>query len=338
MINDYYYYHRLSLEGQEVYKRTYAAIMARADSIDISDVNMFPDEYMNIFQAIIFDNPMFYFIDYRNINFITDSNKVISVQLRYVYSENQCKELDAIINRNTNSIIERAQIKEKSEADKIHAIHDILAQNVIYDHDSFLNQGSNEDIHLAHTLLGVILKRKAVCDGVSKAFKYLLNYIDIRSIVVQGALVENNNISNRKHAWNIVKINNASYHIDVTNDIRESQNYFVCQDYYCLNDELISRDHTDFNGVPECKGVSENYFEANRCAVKNRALIEKIIDSNLKTIPAIVYCRIDFNEPIEELADWTMNSIMQKLVNQQRRAIVTSTVNPNAKTIMFYVK
>lgn len=338
MINDYYYYHRLNAEGQEAYKRMHRAIIAREHSFDLSDLNIHNDEFMDIFRSIVLDNPLFYYIDYSNIQFYSDENKVVSAKPSYIYSAEQCNKMDVLIEKYTKAIIERAVIDGKSVAEQIHSIHNVLAQNVVYDFDAAAERGNAEDIHFAHSVLGVILRRKAVCDGISKAFKYLLNCIGIRSIIVQGLLKGEEVSSDRKHAWNIVKIGDYSYHIDVTNDIRETQNDFVCQDYYCLSDDMISRDHIDFTGVPECKGQVENYFEANKCAVKDRAMIEHLIESTFLTIPAMLYCRIDFDESLNDIVDWMQDSIIKKMMGMQKKAILYNTINPNIKTILFYAK
>ena len=338
MINDYYYYHRLSPEGQEAYKRTHSAILNRDNSVSVADLNILPDDYMDIFRAIVFDNPMFYYIDYSNIKLLSDGRKVVSAEPRYVYSKEQCNKLDALIEKNAKAIIERANIEGKSVAEQIHAIHNVLAENVVYDFDALANQGKIEDIHFAHTLLGVILRRKAVCDGISKAFKFLLNSIGIRSIIVFGVLKDGEQISFLEHAWNIVKIGDFSYHIDVTNDIKETQSDFVCQDYYCLNDNLIMRDHADFRGVPECTGTEENYFDSNKYVAKNRDNIVQLIETNFKTFPASVYCRIDFDEPLEDIVNWMQDLIMKKMMVMQKRAILYSSMNLHAGTVIFYVK
>lgn len=338
MIKDYYYYHRLSQEEQEVYKRTHSAILAREQNVDVSDLNIQPEEYMEIFRSIIFDNPSFYYIDYSNMHFLSDGKKVVSAEPKYVYSEDQCKKLDTLIGKYAQSIIDRADLNGKSVGEQIHSIHDVLVENVVYDFDVASGNGKVEDIHFAHTLLGVILRRKAVCDGISKAFKYLLNFIGIRSIVVLGALKDGDQPLVRDHAWNIVKIGDYSYHIDVTNDIKEMQSGFVCQDYYCLNDNLIMRDHSDYRDVPECTGVAENYFDAKKCAIKNREMLEKLIDVNFKTLPASVYCRIDYDEPMDDIVDYMQDQILKKLMAMQKRTMLFNSSNLHARTVMFYTK
>ena len=45
-------------------------------------------------------------------------------------------------------------------------LHDILVRNITYD---------NDDSYEVHTIAGALLNRRAVCDGYSKLYKYILD-------------------------------------------------------------------------------------------------------------------------------------------------------------------
>ncbi len=99
------------------------------------------------------------------------------------------------------------------------------------------------------------------------------------------------------HMWNIIKLNDNWYHIDVTWDSAgELQKY----DYFNLSDELIKKTHTineiitdnsDFSNdqkynfeLPVCNSLKENYIEINSVKINNledstqQSIVKKLIN------------------------------------------------------------
>lgn len=110
-------------------------------------------------------------------------------------------------------------------------------------------------------IYGVINNRLAVCEGIAKFVKLTLNKLGIECFICGGkCILENEKIED--HAWNVIKIEEDYYHIDVTWDIRrdDAQNKrIVPYDYFNLDDANISRDHFDFNMSFECTSMLYNY-------------------------------------------------------------------------------
>lgn len=110
-------------------------------------------------------------------------------------------------------------------------------------------------------IYGVINNRLAVCEGIAKFVKLTLNKLGIECFICGGkCILENEKIED--HAWNVIKIEEDYYHIDVTWDIRkdDAQNKrIVSYDYFNLDDANISRDHFDFNMSFECTSMLYNY-------------------------------------------------------------------------------
>ncbi len=103
---------------------------------------------------------------------------------------------------------ENAQMMEKiseataqmtgSEYDRILAAHHYLCANVVYDENA---------IH-PHSAYGALVDGKCVCEGYAKAFKLLMEAMNIECDIV----------INATHAWNEVLLNDKWYMVDVTND------------------------------------------------------------------------------------------------------------------------
>lgn len=94
------------------------------------------------------------------------------------------------------------------------AIHDRLVEQTAYDESQSQPQ--------IHNLYGVLVNRLAVCDGYSKAFQYLLYQAGVPCLFVTGQS------QGEGHAWNLVQLDGAYYHVDITwddpvyNGIREA--------------------------------------------------------------------------------------------------------------------
>ena len=122
-------------------------------------------------------------------------------------------------------------------------LHDRLADHIAY-----------EDGDRVHDAYGALVNGKAVCDGYTKAFQYLLQRVGIQSFMVTGTG------NGGKHAWNIVRIDGKYYNVDLTWDDQESDTFHA---YFNLTDERIKEDHTfdtTVYRIPECNSTEANYF------------------------------------------------------------------------------
>lgn len=115
------------------------------------------------------------------------------------------------------------------------AIHDRLVEQTAYDESQSQPQ--------IHNLYGVLVNRLAVCDGYSKAFQYLLYQAGVPCLFVTGQS------QGEGHAWNLVQLDGAYYHVDITwddpvyNGIREADKP-VFYGYFNVTTAQIREDHT----------------------------------------------------------------------------------------------
>ena len=90
---------------------------------------------------------------------------------------------------------------------KIREVHDWIIQNLEYD---------DSDTY-ASSAYGALVRRKALCEGYARAYKYILDELGIKNVLVTGTAT-NSNGDNENHMWNYVLLNNKWYAIDVTLD------------------------------------------------------------------------------------------------------------------------
>ena len=113
------------------------------------------------------------------------------------------------------------------------------------------------------TLLSIInqhdrIIREAVCDGYARAFQYLMGQAGLQCLLVRG------NAGGEGHAWNVARINDAYYQVDVTWDdpVGMDDPDYVYYGYLNLTDADMTRDHTPETEIPlpVCAATADNYF------------------------------------------------------------------------------
>ncbi len=134
-------------------------------------------------------------------------------------------------------------------------IHDTLCKNIEY----------REEGVQSHSIVGPLLYKKGVCDGISKAAKVLFQVCGIEAHVLSGIAKSHISGIMEPHAWNVVSINNHWYHLDITFDNTLSTS-FIRYDYFNLSTQEILRDHSINKNSPYANIVcstSNNFYCQN---------------------------------------------------------------------------
>ena len=231
-----YYYKQLSSYSKLIYDKleenktnmksgTYKVDFGDAFSELLENENgtqLLQEYYQSAIETYLYDNPEVFYLDankmYINIQttkkFLWTTYEVFidsGENPNYLYdgynSMQEVIECENIIKREAQKILN--QVTGKSDYQKILLIHDYLVDNVVYD------QSINKE-HI-YNIYGALANKEAVCEGYAKAFKYLMDQIEIETILVIGVATDSNEQS-QSHAWNYVNLNNVWYAIDVTWD------------------------------------------------------------------------------------------------------------------------
>lgn len=254
MVYDRYYYSKFNDLKKTVYKKIYTAFERFEKEICFNIDTLTVEDVCNVIFAINLDNPHLFYVDFGNIRIKTLLGMIV-VSVAYFYNQNEVAQIQPKIQKATNAILKRVQGTTAYE--KVLSLHDVLADNILYDD----NAAEKIDKYYlkSNTILGVLFFKTAVCEGISKTFKYLLNLIDIKCLIVIGDTDESAQ-KGYKHAWNIVKIDDASYHVDLTWDVNRSFPNAISHAYFCLSDENAMKTHS-WKGqeVPACVG-KKNYY------------------------------------------------------------------------------
>lgn len=131
-----------------------------------------------------------------------------------------------------------------SDVEKSLLIHDRLAINCEYDNKNLINGSIPAE---SYTAFGALEMGTAVCMGYALAYDYLLEKVGIEAEYCASEELN--------HAWNIVYIDNESYHVDVTHDdpIWDVSGR-VCHDNFLLSTEGLkatgTHTATDYKATP----------------------------------------------------------------------------------------
>ena len=169
--------------------------------------------------AFEYDNPELYYLDLSKMTLYYEKNAFGDFKI-YLKPNNEngyllsgfSNEQDVIsAQRKINEIVNEIRINAnemESDYDKILYVHDWLTENVKYDETI---SKPNKD-----TIYGVFVEGEAVCGGYAKAFKYVLDLVNINTIIIQGVGTNQNQTEN--HAWNYVQLDGNWYGVDCTWD------------------------------------------------------------------------------------------------------------------------
>ena len=328
MIVDRYYYNQLNKGEQAIYRAFYKGVMAHQDVIPIPiRGSLSEDKFNRIFMAMTRANPLIYFLNQTACSFAQDMFGHTAICPQYFFSKDVIKQYNRKIEDAVNSLAVSLKLTEGSEYEKERKVHDWMCNFVSYDE----NGGDAKDIArviAAHNIIGVFAHHSAQCEGIAKAFKVLLNAVDVRCIVATGDATENGVPG--PHAWNIVNIDNTPYQVDVTWDIGAigKSKDRMAYDYFNITDEMIGIDHVPDDNLPKCDSLELNYFTKNKCYFKTKIQLMAYVTMKLKRGETDLYFRVNPKMNLNGIINDISNMAAKELAEQGQRGIrVQQSVN-----------
>lgn len=152
-----------------------------------------------------------------------------TVQISYSLPTEDVKRLKTETDRLAKEAVAKIDTEGKTEREIVAQVNDYLCDLVTY------TAGSSPFPPLSYTAYGAFADGDAVCEGYTRAAKLMLNALGIKALHVHGECT-----NGELHAWNLVNVDGAWYHLDVTwNDSSRSR-----EDYFLVSDDYmhVSRD------------------------------------------------------------------------------------------------
>lgn len=215
--------------------------------------------FQSALDAFFYDHPEIFYIDLTKISLIITSTSLgpltkYTVKLQpkddtnYLidcfYSEEDVNNAIFEVENIRNNVIN--EVKDDSDYNKILKIHNMLANSLEY--DSTLNKENS------HNIYGALVDRKVVCEGYAKAFKYILDSLNIECILV-GGTATNSSGETESHMWNYVKLNEKWYGVDITWDdpiiIGGSTENNIRHDYFLKGKNTFIESHSSSGKISD---------------------------------------------------------------------------------------
>ncbi len=279
MRNERYYYSMMQPEEKRIYRLIYDGLKAREEQIPVQ-TPFFPELVEEVYLRVLYDNPLFFHVNQTMIQMMGQPGFYVLLP-QYLYSMAEIQAVTREIRQVVNRVGEKARTMLSNEFRLEKYLHDCVVKSVAYDYDSL----KKKDCWNAHSIVGAFLEKRAVCEGIAKAFKLLCNEYEIKCIIVLGqADPDQHYTDDSYHAWNLVKIQGESYHVDPTWDNLFDRGIgHISYDYFNVTTEAILKDHLPIGTLPECTATRLNYFHATGSIVRSFNELALLIEKRIHT-------------------------------------------------------
>ncbi len=275
-----------------------------------------------IYHCVLWDNPFIFSVgEYAMWHALSkDGSRINMTTLCDKSSESSFrKQLENAVNQ----ILSAPGIEQMTDFQKEVFVHDAIINNVRYD----TTLGNNGAKIQPYTVYGALVEHSAVCEGIAKAVKLLLNMLDVKCIVVSGEF------EGERHAWNIVKIDNWAYNLDVTMDMgRVIHSGRMRYNYFNFTDTDIPKYKPDNpHLLPKCTAIGNNYMVKAGGFVSNYERLKKYIEKGLSKKRACLYFKVNRNVD-DQYTDLTLGDFK----NEVKRAYDEVSKMLHIRTKTFY--
>ncbi len=233
------------------------------------------DKIRIAYSALMNDHPEFYWatsisISHEGFDYFENGvfqysvveNNSILITGNTPHGKKAKKKFNKAVNKAVKKINQYAG-KNPGRAKLIKAINQWICRNTKYDNVN--GNSSDTKYEYLHNAYGVFVKKKAVCDGYSAAFKLLCDYYGIPCMINLGyAYDDNGNLG--RHAWNLVRVKRHWYIVDSTwNDTNSSTKWLLCGKKIIKTTHLNSKKRLDV--------MEKGYFKLS--AISKKSYIKK---------------------------------------------------------------
>lgn len=138
------------------------------------------------------------------------------------------------------------------------AIHDYIVRTCEYGYVDYSKE-------YAYRAYGVLVQKKAVCNGYAEAMKLLMDCVGIENEIMTGWG------GGELHAWNRVCLDGQWYQVDATwNDPLPDRGTYVGHMFFNVTDDIMDDDHIWEESLYEpCTSIEYNYFDLNNRVFNN---------------------------------------------------------------------
>lgn len=166
------------------------------------------------------------FNSFDSINIDISNSGKVTIKNQKAYSDEEIIFVKSYI----ETFISTNKVESMSEYDKIKIFHDHIVNTTQYD---------SEYTEKKYTAYNLLTTGKAICGG----------YSDIMSIYLNMLNIQNYKINSDNHVWNLVKLEDGWYHLDMTwDDPIDGNNQYLLHNFFLIpTNELHKLDTVEHN-------------------------------------------------------------------------------------------
>ena len=166
----------------------------------------------------------------QNIDTEFDSLGKVTITITHNYTNSQIETIESKVDDIYNELIK----DNMNDNEKIKSIHDYIINTTKYDTDRSDNKITKYHSDIAY---GALIEHYAICGGYADSMKLFLDKLNI----------PNYKISSENHIWNLVKLDNKWYHLDLTWDdpVTSTGEDVLEYDYFLITTEQLKKLETD---------------------------------------------------------------------------------------------
>ena len=255
-----YYFGLLTEEEQRGYREMLAGIQKREKEFYLT---IYDDDTVNrVYHAVLMDHPELFWVHNRKQVYKTTFSNgcYCTFSPGYSYTEDELTEISQAA-ENACREVSALLPDGADDYEKAKTVYTYLIDTAEY-------QESEDDQSIA----GIFWKKQAVCAGYAGAAQYLLEYLGVPCIYVEGSTYG----STEGHAWNIVLLDGEYYYFDATNGdqpeflegdaVSLAEHKTILYDYLCPFPEEYEMTYTpseEFD-LPKCTATAMNFYVRNQ--------------------------------------------------------------------------
>lgn len=214
-----YFYIGLSNEEKQIYEQILKGILRLEKLIKI-DSKLNIEEITAVYYKLMNDNPHICYVSNRRVEVVATGFSY-KIKIVYLFPLHQCKDIQIGFQKKAEEIVQNLKLDGLEIFEKELSIYEYMTEHLSYDYVAAQNP-DKDSVKYSFCAYGAIMNKKAVCQGIAAMFKVLGDIAGIRSILISGTYIKNNEfITQKTHQWNMVRIEEQYVHLDVTNGLNE---------------------------------------------------------------------------------------------------------------------
>lgn len=237
-----FYRQELPRSLQRKYDAVLRALVAQRKRIPVGNMQM--TQYWKVEKAIRRDAPEIFFLKSSAFAYYPVTRRC-EIEPQYRFAAPACAAIRSAMEARTAPFL--GAVRALPERERAREIHDLLARKTTY---------RDPEAPYSHEAPGPLLYGIGVCEGIAKAFKFLADRAGLPCLVVYGRYAH----SGTGHAWNLVRVDGAFFHVDATYDLTPPEEPQIRRAYFLRTEAEILRTHIpdDDFALPRAPGP-ENF-------------------------------------------------------------------------------